>query len=286
MRLSAIGLGGVLVLALASKVFYVAEHDLWDPVWRGLMPTLAEELGASPEEILRYPDGGTVLPSTRYVVWISPTEEQLEIEIEALLESIDFAGADAQLTDRFAIVISVDGTAYRGIDDSRVFTLTSRLGQWMTEGEVGGSWADLDWVAIHLPEDLIREPLRVSSTEEISEDARTRAYVAAMKSDLKNLASQQEIYYSDEYSYTSSVSALAFTPSDGVTVNITPLPQEAAVPTEPARSVEAPIEPASSFCEKCGAALGSEAAFCKGCGAQIALSSSPSPSGGSADGGR
>ena len=284
MRLSAIGLGGVLVLALASKVFYVAEHDLWDPVWRGLMPTLAEELGASPEEILRYPDGGTVLPSTRYVVWISPTEEQLEIDIEALLESIDDAGADAQLTDRIEIVVSVDGTAYRGTEDSGEFT--SRSGQSISEGEIERRSGEFDWVAIHLPEDLIREPLRVSSTEEISEDARTRAYVAAMKSDLKNLASQQEIYYSDEYSYTSSVSALAFTPSDGATVNITPLPQEAAVPTEPARSVEAPIEPASSFCEKCGAALGSEAAFCKGCGAQIALSSSPSPSGGSADGGR
>ena len=31
---------------------------------------------------------------------------------------------------------------------------------------------------------------------------REKAYFAAMKSDLKNLASQQEIYYSDTYSYT------------------------------------------------------------------------------------
>jgi prepilin-type N-terminal cleavage/methylation domain-containing protein len=31
---------------------------------------------------------------------------------------------------------------------------------------------------------------------------REKAYFAAMKSDLKNLASQQEIYYSDNYTYT------------------------------------------------------------------------------------
>lgn len=49
---------------------------------------------------------------------------------------------------------------------------------------------------------------------------REKAYFAAMKSDLKNLASQQEIYYSDEYSYSSDASALAFTNSDGVTVTI------------------------------------------------------------------
>jgi hypothetical protein len=41
-----------------------------------------------------------------------------------------------------------------------------------------------------------------------------------MKSDLKNLASQQEVYYSDSYSYTTSTASLAFTNSDGVTVTI------------------------------------------------------------------
>jgi len=45
---------------------------------------------------------------------------------------------------------------------------------------------------------------------------REKAYFAAMKSDLKNLASQQEIYYSDTYSYSTSSTALAFTNSDGV----------------------------------------------------------------------
>ncbi len=47
---------------------------------------------------------------------------------------------------------------------------------------------------------------------------REKAYFAAMKSDLKNLASQQEIYYSDAYSYTNNMSQLAFVNSDGVLV--------------------------------------------------------------------
>ncbi len=50
---------------------------------------------------------------------------------------------------------------------------------------------------------------------------REKAYFAAMKSDLKNLASQQEIYYSDEYAYTSTQTALGFVGSDGVTVVVT-----------------------------------------------------------------
>jgi prepilin-type N-terminal cleavage/methylation domain-containing protein len=47
---------------------------------------------------------------------------------------------------------------------------------------------------------------------------REKAYFAAMKSDLKNLASQQEIYYADAYAYTTTTASLSFTSSDGVTV--------------------------------------------------------------------
>jgi len=47
---------------------------------------------------------------------------------------------------------------------------------------------------------------------------REKAYFAAMKSDLKNLASQQEIYYADQYSYTTSSTDLGFVQSAGVTV--------------------------------------------------------------------
>jgi type II secretion system protein G len=50
---------------------------------------------------------------------------------------------------------------------------------------------------------------------------REKAYFAAMKSDLKNLASQEEIYYADNYSYTSSTTGLAFTNSEAVNVAIT-----------------------------------------------------------------
>ena len=50
---------------------------------------------------------------------------------------------------------------------------------------------------------------------------REKAYFAAMKSDLKNLASQQEIYYSDTYSYTNNTTSLGFVTSQGVNVTIT-----------------------------------------------------------------
>src|SRR5688500_14499487 len=49
---------------------------------------------------------------------------------------------------------------------------------------------------------------------------REKAYFAAMKSDLKNLASQQEIYYADNYAYTSSETALTFVQSEGVEVGV------------------------------------------------------------------
>ena len=49
---------------------------------------------------------------------------------------------------------------------------------------------------------------------------REKSYFAAMRADLKNLASQQEIYYADEYSYTREAGALTFVSSQGVTVSI------------------------------------------------------------------
>jgi prepilin-type N-terminal cleavage/methylation domain-containing protein len=46
---------------------------------------------------------------------------------------------------------------------------------------------------------------------------REKAYYTAMKSDLKNLATQQEIYYSNgTYSYSNDVNALGFSASQGV----------------------------------------------------------------------
>jgi hypothetical protein len=49
---------------------------------------------------------------------------------------------------------------------------------------------------------------------------REKAYVAAMRSDLKNLASQQEIYFSDHRTYSADPVALAFVTSDGVVVQV------------------------------------------------------------------
>ncbi len=49
---------------------------------------------------------------------------------------------------------------------------------------------------------------------------REKAYFAAMKSDLKNLASQQEVYYADEYSYSASTANLGFAMSEAVNVGI------------------------------------------------------------------
>jgi len=52
--------------------------------------------------------------------------------------------------------------------------------------------------------------------------AREKAYYSAMKSDLKNLATQQEIYYSSGgYLYTDEEDALGFAASEGVEVEIT-----------------------------------------------------------------
>jgi prepilin-type N-terminal cleavage/methylation domain-containing protein len=47
---------------------------------------------------------------------------------------------------------------------------------------------------------------------------REKAFVSAMKSDLKNLASQQEIFYADNYSYASALADLEATLSEGVTL--------------------------------------------------------------------
>ena len=51
-------------------------------------------------------------------------------------------------------------------------------------------------------------------------NTREKAYISAMKSDLKNLMSQQEIYYSDKYTYAGTTDALEFQASEGVKVEI------------------------------------------------------------------
>ena len=52
-------------------------------------------------------------------------------------------------------------------------------------------------------------------------NTKEKAYIASMKSDLRNLVSAQEAYFSDNTTYTTSQTALnAYSPSAGVTVTI------------------------------------------------------------------
>ena len=52
------------------------------------------------------------------------------------------------------------------------------------------------------------------------QSVRTKAYVSAMKSDLKNLATQQEVYYNNNYTFAGSLTAAGTTSSEGVTLTI------------------------------------------------------------------
>jgi len=52
------------------------------------------------------------------------------------------------------------------------------------------------------------------------QSVRTKAYVAAMKSDLKNLATQQEVYYNTAFAFASTLTAAQTTSSEGVTLTI------------------------------------------------------------------
>ena len=49
---------------------------------------------------------------------------------------------------------------------------------------------------------------------------RERAYFSSMKADLRNLATQQDVYHNTYYSYTTDEAALGFTESEGVDVVI------------------------------------------------------------------
>jgi prepilin-type N-terminal cleavage/methylation domain-containing protein len=49
---------------------------------------------------------------------------------------------------------------------------------------------------------------------------REKGFKAAMMSDLKNLASQQEVYHNEHFTYTSVLTAAEFVASGGVTVTV------------------------------------------------------------------
>jgi prepilin-type N-terminal cleavage/methylation domain-containing protein len=51
-------------------------------------------------------------------------------------------------------------------------------------------------------------------------NTKEKAYVSAMKSDLRNLVTAQESYFADQVTYTSSTTALNYSASTGVTVTV------------------------------------------------------------------
>jgi type IV pilus assembly protein PilA len=52
-------------------------------------------------------------------------------------------------------------------------------------------------------------------------NTKEKAYVASMKSDLRNLVTAQESYFADWTTYSSTPAAAGLVPSQGVTVNVT-----------------------------------------------------------------
>ena len=52
-------------------------------------------------------------------------------------------------------------------------------------------------------------------------NTKEKAYIAAMKSDLRNLVTAEEAFFSDSVKYTSDPTQLNFRPSTGVTVTVT-----------------------------------------------------------------
>ncbi len=47
---------------------------------------------------------------------------------------------------------------------------------------------------------------------------REKAFMAAAKADLRNLASLQEVYYNENYAFSSNLASVGFTSSEGVVV--------------------------------------------------------------------
>jgi len=78
-----------------------------------------------------------------------------------------------------------------------------------------GFFPALMWAMPAQPCGCMRVPFQRCSSY-----GRESAYFAAMKSDLKNLASQQEIYFSDYGEYTADFGDMGFWQSDGVEVTV------------------------------------------------------------------
>ena len=49
---------------------------------------------------------------------------------------------------------------------------------------------------------------------------REKSFLSTAKADLRNLATQQAVYYNQNYSYSSDLAAIAFTNSEGITITV------------------------------------------------------------------
>ncbi|NJD18671.1 MAG: prepilin-type N-terminal cleavage/methylation domain-containing protein [Gemmatimonadetes bacterium] len=49
---------------------------------------------------------------------------------------------------------------------------------------------------------------------------REKAFLAAAKADLRNLANLQDVYYNDNYTYSMSTAAVGYQPTEGVTITM------------------------------------------------------------------
>jgi prepilin-type N-terminal cleavage/methylation domain-containing protein len=49
---------------------------------------------------------------------------------------------------------------------------------------------------------------------------REKSFIAAMRSDLRNLATQQDVYHNNTFTYSTSATAVGFVNSDGVIIDI------------------------------------------------------------------
>ncbi len=86
---------------------------------------------------------------------------------------------------------------------------------WRQAALIVGFFPALMWAMPAQPCGCLRVPFQRCSSY-----GRDVAYGAAIRSDLKNLASQQEIYFSDHETYSADPVQLGFTHSDGVEVTV------------------------------------------------------------------
>lgn len=49
---------------------------------------------------------------------------------------------------------------------------------------------------------------------------RERAFLAAVRADLRNMANLQDVYYNDNYTYTTNLTQLGYTNTEGVTMEV------------------------------------------------------------------